>query len=329
MATNAKGSVTSLSSLYRAEETRKAALMVDQRIAENQNELQTLNLFLSENANLIKLVHKLPDELSHNVMVPFGKAAFFPGRLIHTNEFLVLLGEGYYAERTSKQTVEMLGRRGKGLESQIESLKAMMEDLKAEASFFLSTADEAAEGVVEIREDYIEEIPSERFSDQAAVSKVDVVSTSKDAGIRGDDEDEEYARIMAKLDELEREELAAESVEGDEGQYFDQSLKIQEGDNQPSGWPNGLVCDIGTRVWEFQSHRGQENLGTSISPNFTTPSSRCLVFLNSQALSISIDFPNYHGIGARLWVISCFYQCFQGAPSRHHLRNKLDNRISA
>ncbi|KAK9092596.1 hypothetical protein Syun_027507 [Stephania yunnanensis] len=228
MATNAKGSVTSLSSLYRAEEARKAALMVVQRIAENQNELQTLNLFLSENANLIKLVHKLPDELSHNVMVPFGKAAFFPGRLIHTNEFLVLLGEGYYVERTSKQTVEILGRRGKGLESQIESLKAMMEDLKAEASFFLSTADEAAEGVVEIREDYIEEITSERFSDQAAVSKVDVVSTSKDAGIRGDDEDEEYARIMAKLDELEREELAAESVEGDEGQYFDQSLKTQE-----------------------------------------------------------------------------------------------------
>ena len=56
----------------------------------------------------------------------------------------VLLGEGYYAERTSKQTVEILNRRGKALESQIDSLKAMMKDLKAQASFFDDTAAEGA-----------------------------------------------------------------------------------------------------------------------------------------------------------------------------------------
>ena len=56
----------------------------------------------------------------------------------------VLLGEGYYAERTSKQTIEILKRRGKVLESQVESLKAVMKDLKAEASFFDATAAEAA-----------------------------------------------------------------------------------------------------------------------------------------------------------------------------------------
>ena len=56
----------------------------------------------------------------------------------------VLLGEGYYAERTSKQTVEILNRRGKVLDSQVDSLKAMLQDLKAEASFFNATAAEAA-----------------------------------------------------------------------------------------------------------------------------------------------------------------------------------------
>lgn len=56
----------------------------------------------------------------------------------------VLLGEGYYAERTSKQAVEILKRRGKALDSQVDSLKAMMDDLKAEASFFDATASEAA-----------------------------------------------------------------------------------------------------------------------------------------------------------------------------------------
>lgn len=56
----------------------------------------------------------------------------------------VLLGEGYYAERTSKQTVEILQRRGKSLETQTESLKAIMQNLKAEALFFDATANESA-----------------------------------------------------------------------------------------------------------------------------------------------------------------------------------------
>lgn len=56
----------------------------------------------------------------------------------------MLLGEGYYAERTAKQTAEILRRRGKDLEAQIESLKATMLDLEAEAKFFNSTAAEAA-----------------------------------------------------------------------------------------------------------------------------------------------------------------------------------------
>ncbi|KAL3038365.1 hypothetical protein AAZX31_01G128900 [Glycine max] len=73
-------------------------------------------------------------------MVPFGKAAFFPGHLIHTNEFLVLLGEGHYAERTSKQTVEILQQRGKSLDSRVDSLEANIKDPEAEASFLNATA---------------------------------------------------------------------------------------------------------------------------------------------------------------------------------------------
>lgn len=61
----------------------------------------------------------------------------------------VLLGDGYYAERTAKQTVEILTRRGKALDSQVESLMANMKDLKAEASFFDVTASEAAVGFAE------------------------------------------------------------------------------------------------------------------------------------------------------------------------------------
>lgn len=37
-----------------------------------------------------------------------------PGKLIHTNEILVLLGDQYYAERSAKQAIEILGRRRQG-----------------------------------------------------------------------------------------------------------------------------------------------------------------------------------------------------------------------
>lgn len=225
-----KGTVTALSSIIPVEEAQKASQRVQDTIAERRKEVEHLQHFIADNNNLLNLVHKLPDQLHHHIMVPFGKAAFFPGRLIHTNEFLVLLGEGYYADRTAKQTTEILQRRGKALESQIESFEAVMQDLRAEASFFDTTAAEAAEGLVEIREDYTEEAPSGNASIPGVSKPVSRSFTEAD-NEKATVEDEEYARILSRLDELEKEELEAESVnepdkdeqnEGDLGHYISQ-----------------------------------------------------------------------------------------------------------
>ncbi|KAH9792388.1 prefoldin chaperone subunit family protein [Citrus sinensis] len=233
----AKGTVTSLSSMFSVDDVQKAAKRVQDALLEKQQELERVKEFISDNTNLINLVQKLPEELHHGIMVPFGKAAFFPGRLIHTNEFMVLLGEGYYAERTSKQTVEILKRRGKVLDSQVDSLKAMMKDLQAEASFFDTTASEAAEGLVEIREEYGEENLSERAS-ESGLLKQDSSRLSEADNLK--DEDEEYARIMSRLDELEKEELAWEIENGsaeskqnnvaksDNAKYGDEDNELEE-----------------------------------------------------------------------------------------------------
>ncbi|KAK7404995.1 hypothetical protein VNO78_06106 [Psophocarpus tetragonolobus] len=202
-----KGTVTSLASIFPVEEAQKAAKRVEDAISDKQSELDRLRGFISDNNSLINLVHKLPEQLSHDIMVPFGKAAFFPGRLIHTNEFLVLLGEGYYAERTSKQTVEVLQRRGKSLDSQVDSLEANIKDLEAEASFFNATASQVAgEGLVEIREDYLEEDSDEGESK----SGMFLIQDGPNLG-NATVNDGEYARMLAIMDELEKEELAAES----------------------------------------------------------------------------------------------------------------------
>ncbi|XXG46432.1 hypothetical protein AAC387_Pa02g1282 [Persea americana] len=241
-----KGTVKPLASLISVEEAQKAAKRVHEAIAEREKEASYIERFITENNNLFKLVHTLPDQLSHHIMVPFGKAAFFPGRLIHTNEFLVLLGDGYYADQTSRQTAEILHRRGKVLESKLESLKAMMLDLQAEASFFDSTASEAADGLVEIREDYIEEQPTERKS-ESGLSEPNIIH-----------DDEEGARAMARMDELEK--LEEEACSDDEDSDFECSSMF-----------SGLKLNDPVRKFMDENRFSGASLGPS-SGNFTQTS---------------------------------------------------------
>ncbi|CAH8251061.1 unnamed protein product [Arabidopsis lyrata] len=239
----AKGTVTPLASLFSEEEARKAASYVEEKIGEKRVEMNRLQQFVDENDNLINLVKKLPDQLHHNVMVPFGKMAFFPGRLIHTNECLVLLGENYYTDRSSKQTVDFLKRRDKTLQSQIHSLKAEIEDFQTEASFFATTASEAAEGLVEIREEYVEEDSSAPVIQSSEREPSNISGGEAEEGELEDDdfarimsrlneleelEDDDFARIMSRLNELEMEEEQEGEDGGDRGEEHDSPIEILE-----------------------------------------------------------------------------------------------------
>uniref|UniRef100_A0A7N0U3I2 RNA polymerase II subunit 5-mediating protein homolog n=1 Tax=Kalanchoe fedtschenkoi TaxID=63787 RepID=A0A7N0U3I2_KALFE len=263
-----KGTVTPLSSMFSPEEANGAARRVDQAIAERTSELHRVRAFLDDNSGLAKLVQRLPDQLHHDIMVPFGKGAFFPGRLIHTNEFLVLLGEGYYADRTSKQTVEILDRRGKELESQMQSLKAMIKDLKAESSFFGATATEAAEGLVEIREEYVEQHTTEEVLVKG-LTQVESLGPSENQNIKESMKNEDFARIMARMEELEKAELAAEGEDNyDEKLFFGNDVEKAEEDEILAG--HGCDTDSGDDDMEENDSDGIEYIKTSYSQNHPT-----------------------------------------------------------
>ncbi|KPP79326.1 unconventional prefoldin RPB5 interactor 1-like [Scleropages formosus] len=55
----------------------------------------------------------LPDRLSYDVMVPFGPLAFMPGKLVHTNELTVLLGDNWFAKCSAKQAMDLVEHRKK------------------------------------------------------------------------------------------------------------------------------------------------------------------------------------------------------------------------
>uniref|UniRef100_A0A667IG49 URI1 prefoldin like chaperone n=1 Tax=Lynx canadensis TaxID=61383 RepID=A0A667IG49_LYNCA len=82
----------------------------------------------------------LPDKLSYNIMVPFGPFAFMPGKLVHTNEVTVLLGDNWFAKCSAKQAVGLVEHRKERI------CKKTIDDLK-------KVIKNAAGDIVDIREE--------------------------------------------------------------------------------------------------------------------------------------------------------------------------------
>lgn len=94
----------------------------------------------------------LPERVSHEVMVPLNSLAFMPGRIIHTNEVLVLLGDNWFAERSASQAMDIARRRA-------EQCRKMQKELKAERqqrTNWIKYTDELhrESGYADIREPY-------------------------------------------------------------------------------------------------------------------------------------------------------------------------------
>ncbi len=91
----------------------------------------------------------LAEQVTAAVMVPLGKYAMVPGRLVHTNEVLVLLGENYFAMRSASQARAIAQRRLQWVDNTLATLARQRAELTARRSLQRQYADEH---IVEIRE---------------------------------------------------------------------------------------------------------------------------------------------------------------------------------
>eukprot|EP00056_Hartaetosiga_gracilis_P009489 m.136428 g.136428 ORF g.136428 m.136428 type:complete len:161 (+) comp13140_c0_seq1:15-497(+) len=97
-----------------------------ERASKEHEKLVKLKTSLERTQQTLK---ELPTKLSQDVMVPFGKLAFFPGKLIHTNEITVLLGGEYYVETTASRAAEIAQRRIEGIADKAEKVQNHMDNL--------------------------------------------------------------------------------------------------------------------------------------------------------------------------------------------------------
>ncbi|MBN3317894.1 RMP protein, partial [Atractosteus spatula] len=68
-------------------------------------------------------------------MVPFGSLAFMPGKLVHTNEVTVLLGDNWFAKCSAKQAINLVEHRKKHVKSALDDLYKVVKNFEARVGF--------------------------------------------------------------------------------------------------------------------------------------------------------------------------------------------------
>ncbi|XP_015267612.1 PREDICTED: unconventional prefoldin RPB5 interactor 1 [Gekko japonicus] len=99
-------------------------------------------------------LNTLPDKLSYDIMVPFGPLAFMPGKLVHTNEITVLLGDNWFAKCSAKQASGLVEHRKKHVRKTMDDLQKVMQNFESRVEFTedLQKMTCAAGDFVDIRE---------------------------------------------------------------------------------------------------------------------------------------------------------------------------------
>ncbi|XP_009697282.1 PREDICTED: unconventional prefoldin RPB5 interactor 1 [Cariama cristata] len=162
-------------------------------------------------------LHTLPDKLSYDIMVPFGPLAFMPGKLVHTNEVTVLLGDNWFSKCSAKQAVALVEHRKKHVRKALDDLEKVMKNFESRVEFTedLQKMSDAAGDFVDIREeiedDNIETKGKYRTAHKphskpkvSNVFEVDFPANGSDTKSMGRFQSEE--ELWARLEELERQE---------------------------------------------------------------------------------------------------------------------------
>ncbi|KAN0038705.1 hypothetical protein ACTA71_000891 [Dictyostelium dimigraforme] len=189
----------------------------EQKIEEYQYHIEDLKSTKNDYKQLINTLQHLPDTLQPKIMVPMGKLAFFEGNLKNTNEILILLGDNYFAKRSSKQTIDIIQRRDKDIDTSINDLREQIKGLKQRISMTTDLSkvlhEKEYDNIVEIKEEYNSDEEREKEKKRKQQPPKSKTSTEPKDKIKTDEEkkkskemDEEFDKMLKRLSILEEKE---------------------------------------------------------------------------------------------------------------------------
>lgn len=161
----------------------------------------------------------LPDQLSHEVVIPFGTKALVKAKLVHTNEILTSIGGSYFVKQSAKQGIALCDRR-------ISDSEEMLKKLEGERTLLsnrqtLPKLEEAfPDDTKEIIEEYNEEAEAEWRKQHR---KKEAEYRRKLADLREKQRENPQIKteedIFRRLDELELEEELNDELERLHAEY--------------------------------------------------------------------------------------------------------------
>lgn len=184
-----------------------------QKVVTNcQEKIQHWEKVDNDYSALQERLKSLPDKLSYDIMVPFGPLAFMPGKLVHTNEVTVLLGDNWFAKCSAKQAVGLVEHRKEHVRKTIDDFKKVLKNFESRVEFTedLQKMSDAAGDIVDIRE----EIKSDfEFKGKQRIAHKPHSKPKTSDIFEADFENDVKAKDMladeelwARLEELERQE---------------------------------------------------------------------------------------------------------------------------
>nr|XP_060644132.1 unconventional prefoldin RPB5 interactor 1 [Anolis sagrei ordinatus] len=155
----------------------------------------------------------LPDKLSYDIMVPFGPHAFMPGRLVHTNEITVLLGDNWFAKCSAKQASGLVEHRKKHVRKTLDDLQKVLKNFQARVEFsedLQKMSNEAGDfvDIKEVIESNGTEIKGKHRTAHKPHSKPKTLAFEANLQENGAGSLKTEEDLWARLDELEKQEEA-------------------------------------------------------------------------------------------------------------------------
>ncbi|KAJ2312086.1 hypothetical protein H4S02_005221 [Coemansia sp. RSA 2611] len=148
---------------------------------------------------------ELPTEIEYDAMVPVGPLAFFPGKLVSTNEILVLLGDNWFVERSAAQAAAIARRREQFVDEKIAEVAAELRELERRHTVLAAEPGaqqlgrELGGGVVNAQGEQILDIKEQLDESQLPAFADDRDILSNDHGIPGDDH-----KISGDADDMQK-----------------------------------------------------------------------------------------------------------------------------
>ncbi|RUP52350.1 hypothetical protein BC936DRAFT_145977, partial [Jimgerdemannia flammicorona] len=233
-------------------EVAKYSDKINKSLRSIESALENWRTYEKEYDTLRDTLSTLPTETTYDIMVPIGKLAFMSGKMIHTNEILVLLGDNWFAEQSSNQASAIVRRRQQFVKENIKNLEEQLADSRARAGITLGLfkvdrqETSSFHCILQLNEeglpfvDIREEITADEFraaeSDRKNfLSESRFVSSSRHKSPLEIAEDAELLRKLRELEEEEDKEFDGEQKNDKKREHKERDESTTEGDDEDLG----------------------------------------------------------------------------------------------